>query len=705
MDSIFSSDIKYLPGVGQGKAAIIKRDLDIHTYGDLLQFYPYRYIDRTRIYTVREAMTDESLVLVQIKVRVERMGAVGEGARRRFVVVARDATGYVDLIWFNAAKWVTDKIEVGREYIAFGRPSIYNGMLSMAHPELDIPMTGASKRTMSMYGLYSSTERLNRAGVTLRNITRWMGKLLEMTSSHIEETLPGYIIERFGLLGRRESLVNIHFPQSAELLSKAQYRLKFEELLILQLSILRQRNVRVVRGSGLLFASVGEKFNRYYNECLEFDLTGAQKRVIREVRADTRSGRQMNRLLQGDVGSGKTVVGLMCMLLAVDNGYQAAMMAPTEILASQHYASVAPQCEKIGVKVALLTGSTKRGERREIDEGLRSGEIDILIGTHALIEDSVKFANLGFVIIDEQHRFGVIQRSKLWTKNEVEPHVLVMTATPIPRTLAMTVYGDLDVSVIDELPPGRKPVKTLHFFDNRRLQVFGFMRDQIDKGRQVYVVYPLVKESEKMDYKNVEDGYESIVRAFPPPKYATVIVHGQMKPQDKDYGMNVFKRGHAHIMVATSVIEVGVNVPNATVMVIESAERFGLSQLHQLRGRVGRGAEQSYCILMTGNKLSADGRKRMEAMVRTTDGFELSELDLKLRGYGDLEGTQQSGNMLDLKIASLGRDSELLQMVRGVAEAILEEDELLASDKNSRLLEAVRASDNKDKTIDFSRIS
>ncbi len=656
MDSIFSSDIKYLPGVGQGKAAIIKRDLDIHTYGDLLQFYPYRYIDRTRIYTVREAMTDESLVLVQIKVRVERMGAVGEGARRRFVVVARDATGYVDLIWFNAAKWVTDKIEVGREYIAFGRPSIYNGMLSMAHPELDIPMTGASKRTMSMYGLYSSTERLNRAGVTSRNITRWMGKLLEMTSSHIEETLPGYIIERFGLLGRRESLVNIHFPQSAELLSKAQYRLKFEELLILQLSILRQRNVRVVRGSGLVFASVGEKFNRYYNECLEFDLTGAQKRVVREVRADTRSGRQMNRLLQGDVGSGKTVVGLMCMLLAVDNGYQAAMMAPTEILASQHYASVAPQCEKIGVKVALLTGSTKRGERREIDEGLRSGEIDILIGTHALIEDSVKFANLGFVIIDEQHRFGVIQRSKLWTKNEVEPHVLVMTATPIPRTLAMTVYGDLDVSVIDELPPGRKPVKTLHFFDNRRLQVFGFMRDQIDKGRQVYVVYPLVKESEKMDYKNVEDGYESIVRAFPPPKYATVIVHGQMKPQDKDYGMNVFKRGHAHIMVATSVIEVGVNVPNATVMVIESAERFGLSQLHQLRGRVGRGAEQSYCILMTGNKLSADGRKRMEAMVRTTDGFELSELDLKLRGYGDLEGTQQSGNMLDLKIASSGRD-------------------------------------------------
>lgn len=705
MDSIFTSDIQYLPGVGPGKAAMLKRDLDIHTYGDFLQLYPYRYIDRTRIYTVREAMTDESLVLVQIKVRVERMGAVGEGAKRRFVAVARDDTGYVDLIWFKPAKWVTDKIEVGREYIAFGRPNIFNGTLSMAHPELDIPMSGASKRAISMYGLYSSTERLNRAGITSRNITKWMGRLLEMTASRIEETLPDHIVERFGLLGRREAITNIHFPQSAELLSRAQYRLKFEELLVLQLSILRQRNVRVVRGSGLIFANVGEKFNRYYNECLEFDLTGAQKRVIRQVRADTRSGRQMNRLLQGDVGSGKTVVGLMCMLLAVDNGYQAAMMAPTEILASQHYASIAPQCEKIGVRVALLTGSTKRGERREIDEGLRSGDIDILIGTHALIEDSVRFANLGFVIIDEQHRFGVVQRSKLWTKSDIEPHVLVMTATPIPRTLAMTVYGDLDVSVIDELPPGRKPVKTLHFFDNRRLQVFGFMRDQISKGRQVYVVYPLVKESEKMDYKNVEDGYESIVRAFPPPEYVTVIVHGQMKPQDKDYGMNVFKRGEAHIMIATSVIEVGVNVPNASVMVIESAERFGLSQLHQLRGRVGRGAEQSYCILMTGNKLSADGRKRMEAMVRTTDGFELSELDLKLRGYGDLEGTQQSGNMLDLKIASLGRDGELLQMVRGVAEAILEDDELLASEKNAKLLEAVRASDNKDKSIDFSRIS
>lgn len=705
MDKIFLSDIKYIPGIGEKRAAMIKRELEIFTYGDLLNFYPYRYIDRTRVYTVQEAMRDDSLSLIQLRVRIERIGAVGEGAKRRFVAVARDATGYVDLVWFNAPKWIIDKIEVGREYIAFGKSVIFNGVLSMVHPELDIPLAESSKRVSYMYGIYSSTEKLNRAGVTTRNMTKWMGALLGLVSDRIEETLPEYLIKRFDLLSRREALVNIHFPASTELLSRAQYRLKFEELLLLQLSILRQRNVRVTRGCGIVFTNVGEKFNRFYNECLEFDLTEAQKRVIREVRKDTRSGRQMNRLLQGDVGSGKTVVGFMCMLLAVDNGYQAAMMAPTEILATQHYESLRQQCETIGVKLALLTGSTKKRERKVIDEGLRSGEINILIGTHALIEDSVQFANLGFVIIDEQHRFGVIQRSRLWTKSSVEPHVLVMTATPIPRTLAMTIYGDLDVSVIDELPPGRKPVKTMHFFDSRRLQVFGFLRDQIERGRQVYVVYPLIKESENMDYKNVEDGYESIVRAFPPPRYVTVIVHGKMKPQDKDFGMNMFKNGHAHIMVATSVIEVGVNVPNASVMVIESAERFGLSQLHQLRGRVGRGAEQSYCILMTGDKLSADGRKRMEAMVRTTDGFELSELDLKLRGYGDLEGTQQSGNMLDLKIASIGKDNDLLQFVRGVAEAILEEDELLESEKNSLLLEAVKSSQSKDKTIDLSRIS
>lgn len=705
MDSIFSTDIKYLPGMDAKKVSLVKHELDVHTYGDFLQLYPFRYIDRTRIYTVREATSDESLTLVQIRVRIDRTAVVGEGAKRRFVATAYDNTGWVELVWFKAPKWIVGKVEVGREYIAFGRPTIFNGELSMAHPELEVPITESANRKSAIYGVYSSSEKLTRAGITSRNITRWMHKLLTLVASKIEETLPDYLIERFDLLDRRRAVINVHFPQSNELLARAQYRLKFEEFLALQLSILKQRNVRVARGSGFVFANVGEKFNRYYNECLEFELTGAQKRVIRQVRADTLSGNQMNRLLQGDVGSGKTVVGLMCMLLAVDNGFQSAMMAPTEILASQHYESLAPLCEKIGVRVALLTGSTKKSARRKMDEGLLSGEIDILIGTHALIEDRVQFANLGFVIIDEQHRFGVVQRSRLWTKNKVAPHVLVMTATPIPRTLAMTIYGDLDVSVIDELPPGRKPIKTMHFFESNRLQVFGFMREQIEKGRQVYVVYPLIKESEKMDYSNVEKGYECIVSAFPPPDYTTVIVHGKMKQPDKDYGMSVFKNGQADIMIATSVIEVGVNVPNASVMVIESAERFGLSQLHQLRGRVGRGAEQSYCILMTGYKLSSVGRKRMEAMVQTTDGFELSELDLKLRGYGDLEGTQQSGNMLDLKIASVGRDNDLLQFVRGVAETILAEDTLLTSEKNVKLEELVRTSEGKDRTIDFSRIS
>ncbi|MDE7133720.1 MAG: ATP-dependent DNA helicase RecG, partial [Rikenellaceae bacterium] len=587
MDSIFSTDIKYLPGMDAKKVSLVKHELDVHTYGDFLQLYPFRYIDRTRIYTVREALSDESLTLVQIKVRIDRVAVVGEGAKRRFVATAYDSTGWAELVWFKAPKWIVGKVEVGREYIAFGRPAIFNGWLSMAHPELEVPITESANRKSVIYGVYSSSEKLTRAGITSRSITRWMHKLLTISAAKIEETLPDYIIERFNLLDRRSAVVNVHFPQSNELLARAQYRLKFEEFLALQLSILKQRNVRVARGSGFVFSNVGEKFNRYYNECLEFELTGAQKRVIRQVRADTLSGNQMNRLLQGDVGSGKTVVGLMCMLLAVDNGFQAAMMAPTEILATQHYESLAPLCQKIGVRVALLTGSTKKRARSKMDEELLSGEIDILIGTHALIEDRVRFANLGFVIIDEQHRFGVVQRSRLWTKNEVAPHVLVMTATPIPRTLAMTIYGDLDVSVIDELPPGRKPIKTMHFFESNRLQVFGFMREQIAKGRQVYVVHPLIKESEKMDYSNVEQGYERIVSAFPPPDYTTVIVHGKMKQSDKDYGMSVFKDGQADIMIATSVIEVGVNVPNASVMVIESAERFGLSQLHQLRGRVG----------------------------------------------------------------------------------------------------------------------
>ena len=703
MGNVFDSDIKFLAGIGERRAYLLNKELGIYTYKDLLYHFPYRYIDRTKVYAIRE-IDDSGLAYVQIKARVERVQLIGQGAKRRFVAQVADATGRAELVWFQGIEWIRKKVEEGREYIIFGKPAFYNGVLSIVHPEIDIPMAESALRKLCMYGIYSSTEKLNKANAGTKTMTTAIRNLWEIVAPYVTETLPDYILGRYNLIPLKEALYNIHFPQSNDLLAKAQYRLKFEELLALQLSLLRQKNIRINKNKGFLFTKVGDYFNRFYEECLPFPLTEAQKRVIREVRADTVSGQQMNRLLQGDVGSGKTIVGLMCMLIAVDNGYQACMMAPTEILATQHYESVKELVEKIGIRVELLTGSTKKKERERIDEGLVSGTIHILIGTHALLEDKVMFSNLGFVIIDEQHRFGVEQRSRLWTKSDNPPHVLVMSATPIPRTLAMTLYGDLDISVIDELPPGRKPIKTLHFYDNRREQVFGFMRDQIARGRQIYVVYPLIKESEKMDYKNVEDGYESIVRAFPPPQYVTVIVHGKMKPADKDYGMQLFKNGQAHIMVATSVIEVGVNVPNASVMVVESAERFGLSQLHQLRGRVGRGAEQSYCILMSGAKLSSVGRKRLAAMVATNDGFELAEMDLKLRGYGDLEGTQQSGNMFDLKIASIGKDNDILQLVRAVAEEILENDRFLEKSENVLLLQLLKMT-KMQKTVDFSQIS
>ena len=703
MGNVFNSDIKFLAGIGERRAYLLNKELGIYTYKDLLYHFPYRYIDRTKVYAIRE-IDDSGLAYVQIKARVERVQLIGQGAKRRFVAQVADATGRAELVWFQGIEWIRKKVEEGREYIIFGKPAFYNGVLSIVHPEIDIPMAESALRKLCMYGIYSSTEKLNKANAGTKTMTTAIRNLWEIVAPYVTETLPDYILGRYNLIPLKEALYNIHFPQSNDLLAKAQYRLKFEELLALQLSLLRQKNIRINKNKGFLFTKVGDYFNRFYEECLPFPLTEAQKRVIREVRADTVSGQQMNRLLQGDVGSGKTIVGLMCMLIAVDNGYQACMMAPTEILATQHYESVKELAEKIGIRVELLTGSTKKKERERIDEGLVSGTIHILIGTHALLEDKVMFSNLGFVIIDEQHRFGVEQRSRLWTKSDNPPHVLVMSATPIPRTLAMTLYGDLDISVIDELPPGRKPIKTLHFYDNRREQVFGFMRDQIARGRQIYVVYPLIKESEKMDYKNVEDGYESIVRAFPPPQYVTVIVHGKMKPADKDYGMQLFKNGQAHIMVATSVIEVGVNVPNASVMVVESAERFGLSQLHQLRGRVGRGAEQSYCILMSGAKLSSVGRKRLAAMVATNDGFELAEMDLKLRGYGDLEGTQQSGNMFDLKIASIGKDNDILQLVRAVAEEILENDRFLEKSENVLLLQLLKMT-KMQKTVDFSQIS
>lgn len=703
MNSIFERELKFLSGVGERRSQLLARELDIHTFKDLLYNFPFRYIDRTKVYNICE-ITEESSVYTQIRGRIEFVNLIGDGFKQRLVVQVIDSTGIAELVWFAGIEWIQKRLEVGREYLIFGKVTIFNGKVSFVHPEIDIPMSDEFNKKQRTYGIYSSTEKLNKAGVNTKFISAAVATLWSLAASQVPETLPERLIKQFNLLSLKESLYNIHFPQSPEMLSRAEFRIKFEELLALQLSILKMRNVRIGKSGGYIFEKVGECFNTFYSEKLPFPLTGAQKRVVKEIRRDTLTGKQMNRLLQGDVGSGKTIVALLAMLLAIDNGFQSCMMAPTEILATQHFHSFIELLEEMNVRVELLTGSTRKKKRVVINEGLLNGDINILIGTHALIEDSVQFNNLGFVIIDEQHRFGVEQRSRLWSKNLTPPHVLVMSATPIPRTLAMTLYGDLDVSVIDELPPGRKPIRTEHYFDNSRMHVFGFMLKQIELGRQVYVVYPLIKESEKMDYKNIEDGYESIVRAFPPPRFVTTIVHGKMKPQDKEYGMQLFKNGTAHIMVATSVIEVGVNVPNASVMIIESAERFGLSQLHQLRGRVGRGADQSYCILMSSHKLSSVGRKRLRAMTETTDGFELAELDLKLRGYGDLEGTQQSGNMLDLKLARLGRDTDLLQQVRELAEEILSQDPLLTAPENT-LLQKLCTTAKADRDIDFSKIS
>ena len=606
-------------------------------------------------------------------------------------------------MWFKGIGWIEKRLEQGREYVVFGRPAFFGGVLSLVHPEVESVLDQKNRFHSSVQGVYSTTEKLSNAQLGTKAIHALMCNLWPQVDGRLRETLPDEVIREYGLVPLRDALYNIHFPTSQQALRDAELRLKFDELLGIQLNILQQRHARTSREDGFLFPTVGRLFNTFYNERLPFPLTGAQKRVIREIRQDTVTGHQMNRLLQGDVGSGKTLVALMSMLLACDNGFQACLMAPTEILASQHYASIVRMTEGIGLRVGLLTGSTKKKERAELSEGLLSGEIDILIGTHALIENGVRFRNLGFVVIDEQHRFGVEQRARLWSKNlQAAPHVLVMTATPIPRTLAMTLYGDLDVSVIDELPPGRKPVKTVHYRDSHRLRVFGFIRDEIKRGRQVYVVYPLIKESEKMDYKDLEDGYAGIVQAFPPPEYVTVVVHGKMKAADKEYGMDLFKRGVAHIMVATSVIEVGVDVPNASIIVIESAERFGLSQLHQLRGRVGRGAEQSYCILMSGDKLSAESRKRLGAMVQTTDGFRLAEMDLQLRGPGDLSGTLQSGLAFDLKIASLGRDGQILSLARSAAERILEQDPHL---ERNTMLKELSDKYNSAENADFSMIS
>ncbi len=702
MDNL-KSDIKYVAGVGEARARLLDKELGIRTVGDLLDHFPFRYIDRTRVYRIAE-ITDEAPTLVQLRVRVTGTAYAGTGRKRRFTVFVQDATGQAELVWFQGIKWIEKRVEVGREYLVFGRPSFYRGQLSMAHPELETMEQYLSRRAESgMQGIYPSTERISTMFGT-KGMYQIVCNAWALVRGHIPDPLPEEMRTRYGLIARHDAYYNIHFPQSPELLRQAQYRLKFDELLGVQLNVQSRRTARLAKADGFRFTRVGDAFNTFYNEKLPFPLTGAQKRVIREIRQDTATGYQMNRLLQGDVGSGKTLVALMSMLLAVDNGFQACMMAPTEILARQHFATISRLLDGMPVRVAILTGASKVRERREALEGIASGEVHILIGTHALIEERVRFANLGFVVIDEQHRFGVEQRARLWTKNEQPPHILVMTATPIPRTLAMTLYGDLDVSVIDELPPGRRPIRTYHYTDAARLKLFGFMRQQIAQGRQVYVVYPLIKESEAMDYKDLTDGYEAISRDFPLPDYVTAICHGRMKPADKEESMRQFKEGEAQILVATSVIEVGVDVPNATVMVIESAERFGLSQLHQLRGRVGRGGAQSYCILMSGEKLSREARARLEAMCETNDGFRLAELDLKLRGAGDINGTLQSGMAFDLKIANPTADVQVLTLTREAAAAILAADPALAQPAHAGLRELRRRYSGREE-LDFSRIS
>ncbi|MBO5830677.1 MAG: ATP-dependent DNA helicase RecG [Alistipes sp.] len=703
---VLERDIKFVAGVGEVRAKILDKEVGVRTVGDLLMRFPHRYIDRTR--QLRLADVDESMesTYIQLRCKVVGMSYVGEGTRRRFVVEVNDTTGVAELLWFHGIKWIEKRIEIGREYIIFGRPSLFRGRVSLVHPEIETVEQFLSRKQESGFqAIYPSTERLNEAIAmrAMQRIVQSAWELAKADTTAFVDPLPEALRRHNGLMSLRDAIYNIHFPQSSEELRQAQYRLKYDELLGVQLTIQARRTERH-RGEGFVFGRVGEAFNTFYHEKLPFPLTGAQKRVIREIRGDMISGKQMNRLLQGDVGSGKTMVAFMSMLLAVDNGYQACIMAPTEILARQHYASMQRFAEGLNVKVAILTGSSKAKERRTSLAGIASGEVDILIGTHALIEDRVQFYNLGYVVIDEQHRFGVEQRAKLWTKNHQRPHILVMTATPIPRTLAMTLYGDLEVSVIDELPPGRMPIRTFHYFDSARLRMFGFLRQEIAKGRQVYVVYPLIKGSEKMDYKDLEDGFESLSRDFPLPQYRIAICHGKMKPEDKEASMQQFKRGEADIMIATSVIEVGVDVPNATVMVIESAERFGLSQLHQLRGRVGRGGGQSYCILMTGDKLSKDSRARVEAMCATNDGFQLSELDLKLRGAGDIHGTQQSGDAFSLNIANLATDTQIMELTRNDAIAILHADPLLERRENM-LLRALRDRHHKREKIDFSDIS
>lgn len=677
--------ITYLPGVGPRKAEILLKEANISSYEDLLYYFPYKYVDRSRFYKVAEV--NGGMPFIQLKGRILYFDTVGEGRTRRLIAKFSDGTGVIDLVWFKGLSYITDKYKIGTEYIVFGKPTEFGQIVNIPHPDVD-PIDQAEQVAGRLSPFYSTTEKMKRSFLHSRAIQDLQYTLLNSIQWNIPETLPAEVLKRTQMMSLSDAIRHIHFPESTEKLQEAELRLKFDELFYIQLNILRTAGLRKLKLKGIVFPKVGDYFNTFYQDYLPFELTGAQKRVMREIRTDMGSGRQMNRLLQGDVGSGKTLVALLAMLLAVDNHCQACMMAPTEILATQHYATVMEFLKDMDIRVALLTGSTKKKEREQILPAIANGEIQIVIGTHALIEDKVVFSSLGLAVIDEQHRFGVEQRSRLWTKDTTVPHVLVMTATPIPRTLAMTLYGDLDVSVIDELPPGRKPIQTLHRYDNKKAELFAFLRKEINLGRQVYVVFPLIEGSEKKDYKNLEEGFEIFKDVFS--EFNVCMVHGRMKAADKDREMQKFISGEAQILMATTVIEVGVNVPNASVMVIESAERFGLSQLHQLRGRVGRGAEQSYCVLVTSYKLSNDTRKRLEIMVNSNNGFEIAEADLRLRGHGDLEGTRQSGEGIDLKIANLAADGQILQYARDIAQEILQKDPELTSADNRILNERLK---------------
>ena len=699
----WDSDIQYLPGVGPKRAALLRTELDIHTFGDLVRFYPFRYIDRSTVQSIASVVPDAAYVQIRAKV----VSADLQG--KKLSVWVEDESGRMELVFFKGVRYITDRLRPGQTFLFFGKPTSFQGRVNMVHPEIDNPGTAGGADvpgagTGVMTGVYTSTDRLKNAGITGKVMNKLMGSALQLCLPELRETLPDYVLKEKGLASLPFALRNIHFPSDAHALRKATYRLKFEELFLLQLSLLKQKYIRSRGERGIPMPKVGDAFNRCY-ESLPYDLTGAQKRVIREIRDDLRSGRQMNRLLQGDVGSGKTMVAVLSALIAVGNGCQACIMAPTEVLANQHFANISKYLAPTGVEVALLTGSTKAAERRRIHAGLQDGTVGIIVGTHALIEDTVVFRRLGLAIVDEQHRFGVDQRSKLWAKGAdgVPPHVLVMTATPIPRTLAMTLYGDLDISVIDEMPPGRKPVQTMQITEGRRAALWKFIRDQIALGRQAFIVYPLIFESEKVDYQNLEQGYEKVVEAFPFPPYKAAIVHGKQTAEEKAFNMDAFAAGRAHLLVSTTVIEVGVDVPNASVMVIESAERFGLSQLHQLRGRVGRGSDNAYCILVKGQKVSKESQKRLDLLCATENGFELAEEDMKMRGPGDLEGTQQSGLPISLGLASLAKDGLLLAEARAYAEAVLERDPLLEAPENAPLVRELRK--NRYKINDYSKIS